>query len=120
MRVRKLTASGDYQIGQGQVNFWVNKAEGVGQKVVCRLRLWESEWFLDNTIGTPWSQEVLGYNTASLRDIVVKSVIIQTPGVSSIVTYLSETNPGVRLFTVSGTVLTIYSPTPVSFGPVNL
>lgn len=120
MRVRKLTASGDYQIGQGQANFWINTAQGVGQKVTCRLRLWEGEWFLDNTIGTPYTQEILGYNTASLRDIAIQAVIIQTPGVQSITSYVSNTDPETRKFTVSGEVLTIYSPVPVSFGPVVL
>jgi hypothetical protein len=120
MRVRKLTASGDYQIGQGQANFWINQANGVGQKVTCRLKLWEGEWFLDNTIGTPYLQQILGYNTASLRDIALQAVIIQTPGVSAISSYVSNADPATRKFTVSGEVITIYSPTPVPFGPVVL
>lgn len=115
MRVRKLSPTGDYTIGQGSANFWINAAQGVGQNVETRLGLWEGEWFLDKTRGTPWTQEVLGYNTASLRDIALKTVILGTFGVSSITSYNSSANPENREFTVSGTVMTIYSPTPVPF-----
>lgn len=119
MRVRKLDANRDYTFGQGTANFWINDPRGVGQNVTTRLGLWEGEWFLDTTLGTPWSQEILGYNTASLRDIAIKTVILGTFGVSSLNTYDSVFDPETRQFTVSGTVFTIYDPTtPVSFGPV--
>jgi hypothetical protein len=118
MRVRQQDANGDYLIGQGQANFWINVVQGVAQIIQTRLRLWAGEWFLNNIIGTPWSQQVLGYGTASLRDIAVKTVILGTTGVTSITSYNSEVVN--REFIVSGFVLTIYSPTPIPFGPVTL
>lgn len=120
MRVRKLDANGDYQIGQGQANFWINSPEGVAQNVETRLAFWEGEWFLDKTIGTPYSQEILGYSTSSLRDIALKTVILGTDGVTELDSYNSSTNSETRAFTVQGTVVTIYSPTPVPFGPVEI
>lgn len=120
MRVRKLTSTGDYQIGQGQANFWINSPQGVAQNVETRLKLWEGEWFLDTTIGTPWIQEILGYNNASLRDVAIKTVILGTDGVTSISNYQSDADPGTRKFTVSGSVITIFDPNPVPFGPVIL
>lgn len=118
MRVRQRTATGDYTIGQGLANFWINVSQGVGQNVTTRLGLWAGEWFLDRTIGTPWLQKILGYNNASLRDVAIKTVILGTYGVDSIVTYSSTAMPNNRNFVVKGTVLTIYSPQPVPFGPV--
>jgi hypothetical protein len=118
MRVRMLSVTGDYTIGQGLANFWINAAQGVGQNVTTRLGLWVGEWFLDRTIGTPWLQQILGYNNASLRDTAIKTVILGTFGVSSIVSYSSDATPNNRNFVVTGTVMTIYSTQPVPFGPV--
>lgn len=116
MRVRKLDANGDYTIGQGQANFWINAPEGVAQKVQTRLGLWEGEWFLDNTVGTPYLQQILGYGTASLRDIAIMTVIRETDGVSAINSYSSVVGGnGPRSLVVSGTITTIYSKTPVPF-----
>ena len=118
-RVRKLDSVGDYSIGQGEANFWINAAQGVGQNIQTRLGLWEGEWFLDKTVGMPW-QDVLGYSTVSLRDIAIKTVILQTDGVSALETYNSSFDPTTREFTVSGSVMTIYSTSPVLFGPVTI
>jgi hypothetical protein len=114
MRVRKLSAVGDYQIGQGEANFWINSPEGVAQKVKTRLGLWTGEWFLDKTIGTPYLQKILGYNTASLRDVALRTVILETDGVTALSNYSSVLGgPGPRGLTVSGTITTVYSQTPV-------
>lgn len=117
MRVRKLDANGDYSFGHGETDFWINKAEGVAQNIQTRLGLWEGEWFLDKTQGTPWSQEVLGYGTASLRDIAVKTRIRETNGVSSngLLAYSSSVNSA-RQFSWSAQVLTVYSKNPVTTG----
>ena len=120
MRVRKQDSNGDYVIGQGEANFWINQAEGVVQTVVTRLLLAEGEWFLDQTIGTPWSQEILGYSTAALRDIAIKTVILQTNNVTALTDYNSSVDTTTRKFTVSGSILTPFSPQPVPFGPVVL
>ena len=44
MRVRRLSATGDYTFGQSQANFWVNKALGVGQNVAAISQLSDQEW----------------------------------------------------------------------------
>lgn len=120
MRVRKQDANGDYTFGQGQANFFINSAEGVGQRIVTRLLLWEGEWFLDQTAGTPYTQEILGYGQTSLRDAAIKAVILGTPGVTSIESYNSVVNPANRSFTVQATVMTQFSTNPVNVGPVTL
>lgn len=116
MRVRKLDANGDYSIGQGEANFWINSPEGVAQKVQTRLGLWEGEWFLDKTIGTPYLQQILGYNTASLRDIALRTVILETNGVTALTNYSSVVSG--RNLIVSGTITTTFSKTPVPFQAV--
>ena len=119
MRVRKQDANGDYVIGGGETDFYVNSPEGVAQSVETRLGLWEGEWFLDKTEGTPWSQEVLGYQTAALRDLVIRARILGTSGVTSIYNYSSTTNSS-RQLVVSGSIITQFSTQPTNFGPVTL
>jgi hypothetical protein len=120
MRVRKEDANGDYVIGNGEADFYINNPAAVGQLIATRLRLWEGEWFLDKTVYTPYKEEILGYGTTSLRDMAFKSVILGTPNVTSIVSYNSTFDPVKRSFTVEGTVMTSFSTNPTSFGPVTL
>lgn len=120
MRYRRLSASGDYTFGQGLANFWVNSPNGVGQSVQTRLGLWAGEWFLDLTEGTPYSQQILGYQpTQTLRDMAIRQRVLDTNGVLSIVSYASEVDPETRAFTVTDLLVqTIYSPVPVQLAPV--
>lgn len=114
MRYRMLDANGDYVFGQGSANFWINDPRGVAQSVQTRLNLWQGEWFLDQTAGTPIAQQVLGYGTESLYDIVIKQRILSTAGVTTIVEYQSERDPETRELVVGPvTVQTQYSATPV-------
>lgn len=120
MRYRRLDANGDYTFGNGGLNFWVNDAQGVAQSVQTRLLLFTGEWFLDQTEGLPLTQDILGYNNAALYDSVIRSRILDTAGVSSIVSYQSSRDPTTRALTVSATIQTIYSPQPVIVPPVIL
>jgi len=60
-------------------------AEAVGQHVRQRLKTFEGEWFLDNTAGVPWLQEILGkgYDPA-LSEAVIKGEILDTHGVTEL------------------------------------
>jgi hypothetical protein len=113
-----LTAAGDYSFGQGAANFWVDVPQTVAQSVVTRLKLWQGEWFLDRTVGTPIAQDVVGYQT--MYDMAIKQVILQTNGVVGIDSYSSSVDPETRALTITCSVLTQYSQTPVAIEPVVL
>jgi hypothetical protein len=113
-----LDANGDYTFGQGSANFWINSPQGVAQSVQTRLLLWEGEWFLDETSGTPYSQEILGYGTKSLYDLAIRARVLATPGVTSIDSYSSSLNSVSRQLTVSMTITTQFSTESVPVGPV--
>lgn len=115
MRYRRLTPSGDYSFGSGQGDFYANVPEAPAQAVLTRLRLNLGDWFLDRTDGTPWQTKVLGTNTAATRDAVIKSRILDTPGVNSILSYSSSFNGNTRTFNVYVRLDTIYGVIP----PVN-
>lgn len=117
MRLRMQDINGNYTFGRGSGNFFVNSAAGVAQFVETRLLLMEGEWFLDQTVGTPWATEILGYGTQPLYDMAIQQVVLDTQGVSSIESYSSDFDKATRALTVSMTILTIYDATAV---PVNV
>jgi hypothetical protein len=103
MRYRPLDANGDYTIG---VPFLVNTPATVAQAISTRLKLFQSEWFMDTTDGTPWFQSILGKQFGSDPNSFIKQRILGTPGVTSILSYTSSISG--RTITVSGTVATQY------------
>jgi len=125
MKYRRLDGFGkatpnpsyDYVFGQGTSEFLENSPETVGQSVLTRLQLWEGEWFLDTTEGTPWLQEILSgeiKNTTPLYDIAIKTRVLETVHVTSIEDYSSNLNVTTRKLTVSMKINTDYGQTTVS------
>jgi len=128
MRLRKQDINGDYQFGHGGADFWYNQVEGVGQSIVTRLLLFKGEWFIDLQEGTPWggfplnplvvSQgQILGEHTETMRDVVIRSRVLQTPGVQSIDAYYSQVDPNSRAFAVQMIVTTIYGRLGIQVSP---
>src|SRR5438270_11050885 len=97
MRYRKLhPVTGDMMFGSGQSDFWRDQPEAVAQSVLTRLMLWYGTWFADMSEGTPWQTEVLGERTRQTRDVMLRTRVNETDGVSGIVQYASHTNPDTR------------------------
>lgn len=114
MRVRALTATRDYSFGRGATNFLVDSAAMVRQRVSTRLKLLQGEWYLDETDGTPWLQEVLDKGHSQTYDLVIQNRILGTPGVSSISQYQSQLDTVSRGLSVACLIYTIYSTDPIS------
>ncbi len=111
MRYRKLTADGDYSFGGGQLDFYRDVPEAVGQAVETRLLLFLGEWFLDIDEGTPYLQGVLGKHSKETADITIQTRILNTQGMVDISDYVSVIDGETRGMTVSATIDTIYGPT---------
>lgn len=111
MRYRPLSATGDYTIG---IPFLVNSPQAVAQAVLTRLKLWLGEWFLDTSDGTPYMTDVLGERAGKTPDAAIKRRILGTEGVTQIISYLSAYDGNTRTLTVTTTVQTLYSTTPVT------
>jgi hypothetical protein len=107
MRYRKLTSSGDFTFGTS-ADYYVNNPEAVAQAVKTRLELWEGEWFLDVTEGTPYATEVLGEHTQLLYDMAIRNRILGTQGVIGIEDYASDLNRETRALSIRATISTIY------------
>jgi hypothetical protein len=108
MRVRKVDASGDMLFGSNTNDYWYNVPEAVAQSIMTRLRLFEGEWFVDLTEGTPWATQVLGERTQSTRDVVVRSRVFGTPHVIAITEYGSRYDGETRTWGAAMTIDTDY------------
>jgi hypothetical protein len=105
MRYRQLDAQGDYTVA---LPFLVNSPQCVAQAIATRLKLWQGEWYLDRTAGTPWRQSILG--RSANPDAFIKQVILGTQGVIALVSYNSSLSG--RTLTVSGVVNSLFGLVP--------
>jgi hypothetical protein len=117
LRYRKLAKDGDYRFGHAAQDFWVDVPDAVGQAVLTRLRLWQGEWFLDRDAGTPYQTQVLGKYTGEIRDVMLQSRVLDTPGALEILSYSSDLNRDTRGFNVDIVIDTIYGQVPI-VGPI--
>jgi len=115
MRVRALSPTGDFTFGQGQANFLANSPAAVQQCIATALQLWAGEWYLDTSAGTRYRTQILGNNTSGLYDAEFRRVILGVQGVTQLLSYSSNLDRSARRLTVSGTVQTQYSKTPIGF-----
>jgi hypothetical protein len=114
MRYRMLSPTGDYVFGNGPGEFLVDSSAAVAQAISTRLKLWQGEWFLDQTQGVPYPTQILGYNTQASYDAAIQTAILNTPGVSQLLAYSSTLTRSTRALSISATVETIYSSTPIT------
>ena len=114
MRYRKLSPTGDYTFGSGgQLNFYIDTPSAVGQSVKTNLELWLGEWYLDTSLGVPWTQGVLGKHGQAVADQLIQDYVTTIFGVVDISSYTSTLEPSTRKYSVSMNIDTIYGPTAV-------
>jgi hypothetical protein len=102
-----MDTNNDSTFGSGVSPFFINNPQAVGQAVLTRLWLMQGEWFLDVSEGTPYMTEIMGRTTATY-DFAIKSRILGTKGVQSLVSYSSELDRAKRRVTINCTISTIY------------
>lgn len=108
MRVRKVDETGDMVFGRSQADYWRDVPEAVAQVAQSRLELFQGEWFLDLSDGTPWRTQVLGKFTGSTRDMVIRARLLGTPGLESLDAYSSAVDRDSRAFSASAAITTQY------------
>lgn len=111
MRYRALDVNGDMTWGSNEGNFLVNSAAAVVQALKTRLNLWAGEWFLDVTAGVPYLTKVFGKSTKATADSAIKTVILNTAGVTGIATYQSTLDHNTRKLTISAAINTQFTGT---------
>lgn len=113
MRVRTLSPTGDYQFGNGTLDFLIDLPQTVGQVVETALLLFLGEWYIDTSLGCPYFQGVLGKHTQAQADLVIQDYVLSQQGVTGIANYQSALDHTGRISTITFNLDTIYGPTPV-------
>lgn len=74
------TISGDLQIPRVLVT---DPAQVARQTIIDKLSVWQGEWFLDQNVGFPWVQKVLGIKNPNITEIkaLLRQTILSVPGV---------------------------------------
>lgn len=101
----------DVQVVNGDL-LLVDGKEAIKQHVIQRLRIFLGEWFLDNTIGLPFFDQILVKNPDKSKiDALILNCILGTPGIQQVNTYEAISDFTVRSLqitfeaqTISGTV----------------
>lgn len=77
------------------------------QNILQRMRFFLAEWFLDNTQGLPYFQQILIKNPDQSKiDAIFSNVILGTPGVTQLTAYSFTPSSAIRVLTVSFSVIT--------------
>lgn len=114
MRYRREDSSGDYIFGAGDNTFMVNTSEAVAQAVKTRFALWQGEWFLDTTAGTPYKNDILGKHKSLVYQMAVRERILATQGGSEITEFQVQTHPQTRRVTFTSSINTLYGTTTIN------
>ena len=114
------SATGDLSIKKGAFVI-AKKSDEVGQRVKTRLLRQLGEWFLDVTAGVPWYdtpdyQGLLGSKRKDETELLMRSTVTATDGVSSIKSFERiETNSGHNL-TFNIVLITVFGETAIQVG----
>lgn len=106
MIFRNLSSGLDWLFGKG-VNDYARKDEAIGLNIKTRVLSWLGDCFFAADEGIDWTNRLGSKNQRELLEIDLKRVILQSEGVTGLVTF--DTQLIGRKFTANYTVTTIFS-----------
>ena len=105
---RSLNSSNDLYLLNGQIAV-IQDGNEVLQNVRTRLLTYQAEWFLDTTAGVPYLQSILiKPANLSATESLIKSEILQTPGVEGLSSFGLEFNKTTRTLNINFTARTTF------------
>ncbi len=105
---RSLNSSNDLYLLNGRIST-VQDGNEVLQHVRTRLLTYQAEWFLDTTAGVPYLQSILiKPANLSATESIIKSEILQTPGVEGLSSFGLEFNKTTRTLNINFTAQTTF------------
>lgn len=74
----------DLRLVDGQLALTTN-VEAVRQALLIRLRTFRGEWHIDQRVGVPWMQSIIGQRPLrTVLDRIFRRAILATPGIVSV------------------------------------
>ena len=105
---RSLNSSNDLYLLNGRIATLQDGNE-VLQHVRTRLLTYQAEWVLDTSAGVPYLQRILiKPANLSATESIIKSEILQTPGVDSLSAFGLEFNKTTRTLNINFTARTTF------------
>ena len=87
----KLDSDGDIEIAKNDVSL-IDGAESIRQHLDIRLNTHLGEWLFDTRVGVPWIRDILVKRPDyKIIEDILKTKIIETPGVTGILEFFFET-----------------------------
>lgn len=106
MTFRNLTESHDWTFGAGLQNL-ARRQDAIGLDIRTRILSWVGDCFFDQPAGIDWINRLGSKNQRALLELDLRRIILQTEGVTAIVSFDTILNN--RKFTANYSVNTIYS-----------
>lgn len=94
---------GDLDLTEDNTDLFLTSGQvAIVQHLKQRLQTFLGEWFLDNRIGVPYFEHILkkDYDPVII-DTVLKSEIVNTPGVLELTSFDLDINANTRLLTLT-------------------
>lgn len=117
MDLAQDTTSGDIYLVSGDLAVTLDQVDAIVQLVQQRLLFFQGEHFLDQLAGVPYMQSILGQKTPNplLVDSALKLAILDTPGVSELLSFSAVIDNATRELQVSAKIRCVPNSTIVSF-----
>jgi hypothetical protein len=98
----RLDADGDLDLTNGEISLTGSGQEAIAQRLKQRLSFFLGEWFLDQTRGIPFIQQIFVKRpNPVVVDAVFKSEILQEPSVTELQEFELDLDTATRELTLS-------------------
>lgn len=99
----KLDSNGDLAIEDGDLVL-IDGVEAIAQDCEVRLKFFQGEWFLDQRLGVPWFQKILGHKPRlNAVSQIIQKAILTTPGILAITDFALDYEGATRKLSISFT-----------------
>ena len=108
MIFRNLDSNGDWTFGQGKGNY-LSGNPAIGLNIRTRLLSWVGDCFFDANAGVDWTNRLSLKNQKRILDAELRRIILQSYGVTGIVSFSTRLDDATRTYNATYEVTTIFS-----------
>lgn len=104
MDIKTDNLTGDIELENGDLAFTIG-VDSTIQFLTARLKLFATEWFLDETKGIPYFDSVFVKNPNPVAlDTIFKTAVIESPGVLELLKFSMDIDVASRRLTIAGRI----------------